>query len=321
MCNAIDDNCEGTIDEGFDLDGDGQTSCGGDCDDADPDAYTGAPELCDGLVNDCAGQLPQDEEDLDLDGYMGCEGDCDDQDDEINPDALEICDLLDNNCDGNVDENVSPLGGGVDCPALSCYEVLQDQPGAVDDTYWIGDPGPDAIEVYCDMASGGWTLVYRATNSGIIENANPGSDAIGTTPITPWVTGEHKLHDDVINNMRSGAVLNDISVVIYYDGALLGQSWHPSTCTLQTGTMLSANDVCNQSTTTSAAANDYLQSGHYGSLARWYVDANFGYIWTYTHIGPVAGGTGHGGALPEPYCTWYDYRTCPSDSEFEIWVQ
>ncbi len=322
-CNAVDDNCDGDIDEGFDLDLDGQTTCGGDCDDGDPDAYTGAPELCDGQVNDCAGQLPADEEDLDLDGFMGCAGDCDDGDDQINPGALEICDGVDNNCDGNADEGVSDLGGGYDCPALSCYDVLQDQPAATDDTYWIGEPGPaDAIEVYCDMTSGGWTLVYRATNSGIIENVYATTpDAYGSTPITPWATGEHKLHDDVVNDMRAGAVLNDISVVVYYEGALLGQSWHPSSCALQTGTTLPAGDICNSSTTTGPDATDYIQSGHQGTLTRWYVDADFGFIWLNTHIGPVPGGTHHYGGLPEPYCTWYDHRTCPGASEFEIWVQ
>jgi N-acetylneuraminic acid mutarotase len=36
VCNGVDDNCSGAIDEGFDLDGDKVTTCGGDCNDADP---------------------------------------------------------------------------------------------------------------------------------------------------------------------------------------------------------------------------------------------------------------------------------------------
>lgn len=41
-CNGIDDNCNGLVDETFDLDGDGHTSCGGDCNDADPSVW-GSP--------------------------------------------------------------------------------------------------------------------------------------------------------------------------------------------------------------------------------------------------------------------------------------
>jgi len=38
-----------------DLDGDGQDTCSGDCNDGDMDTYLGASELCDGLDNDCDG--------------------------------------------------------------------------------------------------------------------------------------------------------------------------------------------------------------------------------------------------------------------------
>lgn len=36
VCNGIDDNCNGLIDEGFDVDGDGYTTCEGDCNDNNP---------------------------------------------------------------------------------------------------------------------------------------------------------------------------------------------------------------------------------------------------------------------------------------------
>jgi hypothetical protein len=38
-CDLRDDDCDGTIDEGFDADADGHTSCGGDCDDGNPEAW------------------------------------------------------------------------------------------------------------------------------------------------------------------------------------------------------------------------------------------------------------------------------------------
>ena len=40
-----------------DNDGDGQSSCEGDCDDQNTVVYDGAPELCDGQFNDCDGKI------------------------------------------------------------------------------------------------------------------------------------------------------------------------------------------------------------------------------------------------------------------------
>jgi hypothetical protein len=40
-----------------DCDGDGQTAAGGDCDDTDPDVFTGHPEICDCKDNDCNGAV------------------------------------------------------------------------------------------------------------------------------------------------------------------------------------------------------------------------------------------------------------------------
>lgn len=45
----------------FDADGDGQTPDGGDCDDADPHRFSGAPELCDARANGCGEWAPEDE--------------------------------------------------------------------------------------------------------------------------------------------------------------------------------------------------------------------------------------------------------------------
>ncbi len=42
-CDGLDNNCNGLVDEPFDLDGDGYTSCNGDCDDDDPFTYPNAP--------------------------------------------------------------------------------------------------------------------------------------------------------------------------------------------------------------------------------------------------------------------------------------
>ncbi len=85
-----------------DDDGDGFTQCQRDCDDAKPSVYPGAPEICDGINNDCddpAWPAIAAEVDADHDGSSVCEGDCDDARATVYPGAAEICDGFNNDCD------------------------------------------------------------------------------------------------------------------------------------------------------------------------------------------------------------------------------
>jgi hypothetical protein len=132
-CNGVDDDCDGTVDEGLavDADGDGhtsRTSCTGtrdDCNDLDPSVYPEAPERCDGKDNNCDGFADSGEkalyyQDSDADGYgsgivrvRDCvpprgfvrnRNDCNDNDPKVNPEAGESCsDGIDNDCDTKTD--------------------------------------------------------------------------------------------------------------------------------------------------------------------------------------------------------------------------
>lgn len=102
--NGIDDNCDGQIDEGMDLDGDGfMWGAGGDCDDNDATTFPGATEIADRKDNDCNGIADddfQDNNDVDGDGFTLADGDCDDTDPNTFPGAPEIADRKDNDCNG-----------------------------------------------------------------------------------------------------------------------------------------------------------------------------------------------------------------------------
>ncbi len=54
VCDGADNNCNGSTDEGFDVDGDGYRTCDGDCNDGNSSVNPGAIEICgDEIDNDC----------------------------------------------------------------------------------------------------------------------------------------------------------------------------------------------------------------------------------------------------------------------------
>ncbi len=193
----------GRLDDG---DGDGQTEFAGDCDDDDIATYAGADEVCDGLDNDCDGEV--DEEAIDrVDDYADADGDghgsgtptprctvtgapiggdCDDNDRAVFPGADESCgDGIDQDCDGlaldccdpptaAVDGTWAPAPEGIDTWA-SRLLVLHDLDGdgvsevAVGSPLFSGNAGHAMVASGADLRAGVTTALW--TRSGWFDES------------------------------------------------------------------------------------------------------------------------------------------------------
>lgn len=222
-CNdGIDDNCDGTADGPDavgqltvyeDADGDGAgnearstSACvpppgyvfnPDDCDDNDPTRFPGAPERCNGLDDDCDGEIDEDPDpdlaprwfpdadgdrsgDRDAPGIPACTQpaghvrdarDCDDGDPEIGPFAQEACveGAPDLNCDGfsgpgDADGDGFPACEDCDDGDPSVF------PGAPDTPY-------DGVQSDCDRIDD-----FDADGDGAIAEAWGGDDCVDSDP-------------------------------------------------------------------------------------------------------------------------------------------
>ncbi len=133
VCNGIDDDCNGEVDEGFsDNDLDALADCV-DMDD-DNDEVPDEDDNCPLTVNPQQGNFDQDiygdacDPDDDNDGETD-ETDCEPFDPAINQAAFEKCDGKDNNCDGEVDEGYNDNDGD---GLADCLDDDDDGDGVVD---------------------------------------------------------------------------------------------------------------------------------------------------------------------------------------------
>ena len=126
LCNTIDDDCDGEIDEASDI-----TMYP----DEDGDGY-GDPSTS--LVG-C--DAPED--------WVENGEDCDDTDADVNLTVLEICDGIDNNCDGFVDSEMMAVGEG----SGTTYYIDEDGDG-----YGVSD----SVKVACEVPS---TATRRPTTT------------------------------------------------------------------------------------------------------------------------------------------------------------
>ncbi|MFH1462945.1 MAG: putative metal-binding motif-containing protein, partial [Pseudomonadota bacterium] len=213
VCDGVDDDCDGAVDEAdavdagtwyADADGDGYgdtssalVSCimptgyvadDTDCDDGARTVHPGAPEVCDGLDQDCDGAVDEGVTttfwaDADGDGYgdaasptEACSApsdhvlddtDCDDEDDAVYPGAPEVCDGVDQDCDGVIDDGVTSTfwadadGDGYGDPASPTPACSAPSGHVADDTdcddtdvgvYPGADEHCDGVDEDCDGA-------------------------------------------------------------------------------------------------------------------------------------------------------------------------
>jgi hypothetical protein len=190
VCDGVDDDCNGTVDNGCDDDQDGYCDAGytianptpgvcskgtGDCDDYDASVNPGANEVCGNLKDDNCNGSQNDA------GAVGCStfyydgdvdtygsaiskclciaagsytatkgGDCDDFTNQVSPSIGEKCNGIDDNCDGNIDE-----------------------PGALACTNYFYDEDKDGYGLnltQCQCAPGGF---YTASSKGDCDDTNP----------------------------------------------------------------------------------------------------------------------------------------------------
>lgn len=198
LCDGIDNDCDGTTDEGCpqaaglppecDADGDGflnpaVAGCSPepgyeDCDDADLHVFPGAPDRCgDGILQNCNFDT-ECHADSDGDGYNRGP-DCNDGDPRIHPWALEVCDGRDNDCDGVTDEGNPDANGDPIPPNRYCND---------DNDGICGVPPPSGGGMsgqYCNPD-------YSGPNSACFNPPHTGTGRCVCSPVQPGSTRDEQ---------------------------------------------------------------------------------------------------------------------------------
>ncbi len=272
--NGADDDCDpATPDD--DLDGDGHLRSV-DCDDTDPDIRPGASESCNGVDDDCDGEVDETGgsgwyADVDGDGrgdpdapssacapgdaLVDNADDCDDTDADTYPGAPESCDERDNDCDGEVDEDVETTWyadvdadgwGDAAAPLDACTTPVGYAAAAGDCDDGDATVSPAATEV-CDGVDndcdGATDEDDAADATGWFEDAD--ADGYGDPAATVVACAAPAGHVDNADDCddTDAAVSPDTSWAIDYDGDGYGSTAYTlASCLQPSGYVLDTSD-------------------------------------------------------------------------------
>ena len=181
-----------TVDESYDADSDGYSTCAlplADCDDTNASINPGVAEVCnDGVDNDC-NVATSDLFDNDSDG-ASCDADCDDSDAASYPGAAELCDGNDNACAGIVGVNETDVDsdGWVLCPAWN--DTQGDDPAIlggsdcdpVDSDTYPGAAFNEAVTLACMEDADGDGFGDLQPPAGVTQGTDCDDDSATTFP-------------------------------------------------------------------------------------------------------------------------------------------
>jgi hypothetical protein len=176
-----------TVEPATDSDGDGY-AFEDDCDDENADIHPGQTELCDGVDDNCNGQIDEGHADTDADGTADCLD-------------VEECDGLDNDGDGLIDEEFTDTDGDgtADCEDVEeCNGIDDDGDGLIDEGFDVDGDGysPCAIDETADCDDDDASIFPGAEE---IDDDATDNDCDGAVDEMSWAEGDLIL-TEVFNN-------------------------------------------------------------------------------------------------------------------------